>query len=169
MKFDRKRGRKTRCVDHRYPKCETGSTTQTCWRGASKGPWGLRRPLDCSGNPFLLKCPILILTKRVSWRRDSGVVLSLLIQVTVTRFGLGMWQTITILHCSYSYLSNMPEQAALEMVKMLLAAGADVNPRGWVFERSPLFYAAGCEPYSPAGTFPTRRVHEDIVLSLIHI
>ena len=27
------------------------------------------------------------------------VVLSLLIQVTVTRFGLGMWQTITILKC----------------------------------------------------------------------
>jgi len=69
--------------------------------------------------------------------------------------------------CSYSYLSNMPEQAALEMVKMLLAAGADVNPRGWVFERSPLFYAAGCEPYSPAGTFPTRRVHEDIVCELL--
>ena len=44
---------------------------------------------------------LLLIAKRVfpAKHRFELIVLSLLIQVAVTRLGLGMWQTITILQC----------------------------------------------------------------------
>ena len=36
-----------------YAKRETGTTTKTCWRGASKGSCELRRLLGCSEHLYL--------------------------------------------------------------------------------------------------------------------
>ena len=91
MRFDCKCGRHTKCVDHRYAKCETGSTTKTCWHGPLRGSWELREPLICSGKPSMLSLSptnvILIITKRVFFGTDSGGPLAY--EGTKSRLGAG--------------------------------------------------------------------------------